>query len=153
MPRILAIDHGDARVGLAWSDELGLFAHPLETIYVAKTDPVQRIAEITREHHIRMIVLGMPYRLDGSAGPAVDKVRDFRAQLQENLGHEVDIVEVDERLSTKTAQEQLQVSGRKVKDSRTVIDQAAAAVILQDYLDSRNPPPAEPGDPWDEADA
>ncbi len=150
MPRLLAIDHGDARIGLALSDDLGMFAHPLETIWVAKQDPIARIVEVVIQHKIATIVLGMPFRMDGTEGTAVAKVRDFAEQLQEKLGEGVTFVEVDERLSTKTAQEQLHSSGRKVKDSRAVIDQAAAAVILQDYLDSQAPPVIL--DPWAEDD-
>ncbi len=150
MQRILSIDHGDSRIGLAISDELGMLAHPLETIHVAKTEPLSRIAEIVKERGIPKIVLGMPYRMDGSEGTAVDKVREFRAQLAETLP-EMEFAEVDERLTTVAAQSQLHAAGRKTRETRHVIDQAAAVVILQDYLDSQQgmamlPPEDEDGE-------
>jgi len=148
MARVLAIDHGDARVGLALSDELAFLAHPLETIQVAQTDPVTRIVEVVKQYHVTTIVLGMPYRMDGSEGTAVEKVREFGASLVEKLGPGIKMVEVDERLSTKTAQEQLHAAGRNIKNSRQIIDQAAARVILQDYLDSQRPPPSL--DDWED---
>ncbi len=136
MPRILAIDHGEARIGLALSDELGMLAHPLETIHVAKNEPIARIAEIVENRGISTIVLGMPFRLDGSEGAAAAKVREFRENLASRLPN-AEILEIDERLSTVTAQGQLQAAGRKSREMRGVIDQAAAVVILQDFLDSQ----------------
>lgn len=136
MARILSIDHGDARVGLAMSDELEMLAHPFETIHVAKTDPFERIVEVLQEHRISTVVVGMPFRMDGSEGTAVDKVRSFAEELKAKIP-EIEFIEVDERLTTVTAQSQLHASGRKTRNTRNIIDQAAATVILQDYLDSK----------------
>lgn len=137
--RLLGVDYGEARVGVARSDELGWFAHPLETIETARVDPVRRICELVREQRAAVVVLGMPYRMDGSAGEAVEKVRAFRQRLEEALAGTAQIVETDERWSTVSAQRQLRDAGIRSRDSRGVIDQAAAVVILQAYLD-RNPP-------------
>ncbi|MEM7012407.1 MAG: Holliday junction resolvase RuvX [Verrucomicrobiota bacterium] len=150
MSRILAIDHGDARVGLAMSDDLGMLAHPLETIHVAQVEPIERIAKVVTENRIETVVLGMPFRMDGSEGTAVEKVREFAQQLQKNLGDGVQIVEVDERMTTVTAQEKLRAAGRKVKQTRGIIDQAAAVVILQEYMDAQQGLPLLPPDPDDE---
>lgn len=133
--RVLGIDLGDARVGVARSDELGWFAHPLETIETARTDAVRRIVDLVRELGAGTVVLGMPYRMDGSAGLAVDKAREFGKRLQAALGEGVSLVEMDERWSTVSAQRQLREAGLGGRSHRPVIDQAAAVVILQSYLD------------------
>lgn len=150
MSRILAIDHGDARVGLAMSDDLGMLAHPFETIHVAQVEPIGRIVEIVAENGIKTVVLGMPFRMDGSEGTAVEKVREFAQQLQKALGEGVEIVEVDERMTTVTAQERLRAAGRKVKQTRDIIDQAAAVVILQEYMDAQQGMALLPPDPDDD---
>ena len=151
MKRVLGIDHGEARIGLALSDELGMLAHPLETIHVAETEPLGRICELVAEKRVETIVLGMPYRMDGTEGPAVRKVRTFRAGLEEKLPSELGFAEIDERLTTVAAQDQLYAAGKSVRNSRNVIDQAAAVVILQDYLDAQQGMAMLP-DPEDEED-
>src|SRR5688572_24442173 len=78
MNRALGIDHGEARIGLAISDELGMLAHPLETIHLKEVaEPVAHIAAIVAREKIGMIVLGLPRNMDGSYGPAAEKVRAF----------------------------------------------------------------------------
>jgi len=134
MQRILGIDHGEARVGLALSDELGVFAHPLETVEVRKIEPVGRIAEIVKRENVALLLLGMPRNMDGSYGPAAEKVKAFAEILREKTGLEIKFW--DERMSTLAAQRVLRDAGRKTKDGRKVIDQVAAQMILQSYLDS-----------------
>lgn len=131
--RILGIDHGTVRVGLALSDELGLLAHPLET--VPEPQVLRRIPEIVRERGVTSIVLGLPLRLDGTEGSAAERVRGFLAALRPLLPPELPVHLRDESLTTVTAADHLRAAGRKAKDHRPVIDQAAAAVILQEYLD------------------
>ena len=136
MKRALGIDHGEARIGLAISDELGMLAHPLETIHVKETaDPVARIAAIVVRDQIGMIVLGMPRNMDGSYGPAAEKVRAFAEKLRAACGCEVKLW--DERLTSVAAQRALHEAGRNVKQSRAVIDQVAAQMILQGWLDGQ----------------
>ncbi len=137
MSRALGIDHGDARFGVAISDELGMLAHPLETIVVKETEPLRRIVEIVGEKTIGTIVLGLPKNMDGSSGPATEKVRAFAAQLRAQLPA-CKVVLWDERLTTVAAQKSLQAAGRTAKQSRSVIDQAAAQLILQGWLDSQS---------------
>ncbi len=140
--RALGIDHGDARIGLALSDDLGMLAHPLKTIHRKQTpDPLAEIAEIVDERKIDTVVIGMPLRMDGTEGTAAAKVRTFIAALTSRLSAAVSIATIDERLSTVVAQEELMASGRNLRRSRAIIDQAAACVILQDYLDSHDTPP------------
>ena len=134
--RALGIDHGDARIGLALSDELGMLAHPYETLVVKDTDPFSRIAHIVDDKRIETIVIGFPKNMDGSTGPAAKKVRAFAEQLRGRVACPVRLW--DERLTTVAAQKSLHAAGRNTKQSRAVIDQAAAQLILQGWLDSQN---------------
>ena len=135
MNRVLGIDHGDARIGLAISDELGMLAHPLETIHIATTpDPIARIAEIVGRDQIGIIILGLPRNMSGTYGPASEKVRAFAEELKVKVTCPVKLW--DERLTSVAAQKSLHQSGKNVKKSRAVIDQVAAQLILQGYLDS-----------------
>ena len=136
MKRALGIDHGDARIGVAISDDLGMLAHPLETIHIKEvTDPIAHIAALVAGKDIGHIILGLPRNMDGSYGPAAEKVRAFAEKLRAACGCEVKLW--DERLTSVAAQRSLHEAGRKVKDSREVIDQVAAQLILQGWLDSQ----------------
>lgn len=147
--RVLAIDYGEARIGLALSDELGMLAHPLETVPGHdKKQAVARIAELVEERGVGTIVMGLPLRMDGSEGTAVEKVRAFTKKLRRQLAESVRIEEVDERLSTVAAMEKLHAAGRNEKNSRKHIDQAAAMEILQEYLDAQSGGIVE--DEWEE---
>ncbi|MCB1230224.1 MAG: Holliday junction resolvase RuvX [Verrucomicrobiae bacterium] len=135
----MAIDYGEARIGLALSDELGMLAHPLETVPGQdKKLAVARIAELVAERGVGTVLIGLPLRMDGSEGTAVEKVRTFAKKLRPLLTETVEIVEVDERLSTVAAMEKLHAAGRTEKNSRRHIDQAAAMEILQEYLDAKS---------------
>lgn len=136
MNRALGIDHGDARIGLAISDELGMLAHPLETIHLKDVaDPLARIAAIVARDKIAMIVLGLPRNMDGSYGPAAEKVRAFAEKLKAACPCALKLW--DERLTSVAAQRSLHEAGRNAKQSRAVIDQVAAQIILQGWLDSQ----------------
>ncbi len=137
-PRAMGIDHGEARVGVAVADSLGMLAHPRETIRVDQKGEkavVARIVEIIRADKIGVIVVGLPRNMNGTEGPAAVKVRAFADRLKAATGCEVRLQ--DERLSTVAAQKALHAGGRDVKKGRSVIDQAAAQIILQTYLDSQ----------------
>jgi putative Holliday junction resolvase len=137
MKRALGIDHGEARIGLAISDELGMLAHPLETIKVREVkDTVGRIAAIVERDGIDTLILGLPRNMDGSYGPASVKVRAYAEKLRARMpGCTVKLW--DERLTSVAAQRMLHENGRNVKQSRQVIDQVAAHLILQGWLDSQ----------------
>jgi RNAse H-fold protein YqgF len=132
--RFLGLDPGDARIGVAISDDLGLLAHPLETIDVRKSDPVARVAELAAEKSVAAIVVGVPRNMDGSFGPAAEKSRAFIEALKSRVSCRV--VPWDERLTTVAAQRALHGAGRKAKEHRKVIDQAAAQILLQSWLDA-----------------
>lgn len=135
IPRALGIDHGDARIGLALSDDLGMLAHPHSTLKIADGDPIPRIAEIVAREKVGQIVLGLPRNMDGSYGPAAEKVRAFAEKLKASVPCPIKMW--DERLTTKAAQRGLHAAGKNTRQSRSVIDQAAAQLILQGWLDSQ----------------
>jgi len=130
--RILGIDLGQARIGVAVSDELGLLAHPVETI-PANKNAAQRIAELVREKNAERVVVGLPRHMNGSVGESAIDALAFAKKLQAVLPCEV--VTWDERLTTTAANRALRDSGRRTRDSRHVVDQVAAQMILQGYLD------------------
>jgi putative Holliday junction resolvase len=131
--RILGVDLGKARIGVAVSDELGMLAHPVETI-PATADVARRIAEIVREKDAERVVVGLPRHMNGSVGIGATEALAFAKKLQALLPCEV--VTWDERLTTTAANRALRESGRKTRHSRGVVDQVAAQMILQSYLDS-----------------
>ena len=131
---ILAIDFGRARIGLAISDELQLLAHPLETIAASK-EAVARIAAIVRERKIDKAIVGVPRRMSGEIGTAATEALKFVERLRTVLPCEV--ITWDERLSTVAANRALREAGKKTRSTRPYVDQVAAQVILQGYLDHR----------------
>jgi len=137
MKKSLGIDLGAARVGLALSDDLGMLAHPLETVRVKGAgDMAAYVAAVVRREKVEVVVIGLPRNMDGSHGPAATKTREFGEKLRGKApGCEVRYW--DERLTSVAAQKALHEMGRTVKNSRQVIDQVAAQMILQGYLDSQ----------------
>ena len=133
MKRALGIDLGEARIGLAISDELGMLAHPLKTVD-ARAKPMEEIVAVVKEKNIEIIVLGLPKNMNGTEGPAAEKSRAFAENLRAATNCTVKLW--DERMTTTAAQRSLHEAGRNVKKSRAVIDQAAAQILLQTYLDS-----------------
>ena len=133
--RILALDHGTVRIGVAVSDELKMMATPLEFI---PAEPfagfLARLKELLREKEVELILIGMPRNMDGSYGLAALKVQEFVAVLNESVV--VPIKTVDERLSSVQAQRFLREAGKKSKQQRGRVDQTAAAILLQSYLDN-----------------
>jgi putative Holliday junction resolvase len=134
MKRILGIDFGRVRIGLAISDELQLLAHPLETI-PTNSRAIGRIADIVREKNVELVVLGIPNRMSGEVGSAAEEALVFAKELRVVLGCEV--VTWDERLTTVAAHRALRDAGKKTRETRAYVDQVAAQMILQGYLDSR----------------
>ena len=131
--RILGIDLGRARIGVAVSDELGMLAHPVETI-PANAEAMRRIAQIVQDKDAERVVVGLPRHMNGSVGLGATEALAFAEKLKALLPCEV--LTWDERLTTTAANRALRESGRKIRDSRGVVDQVAAQMILQSYLDS-----------------
>ncbi|MEY4741028.1 MAG: Holliday junction resolvase RuvX [Actinomycetota bacterium] len=130
MSRRLAVDVGSARIGLAISE--GTLALPLETL-VADAQATTRIQEIASSRDVDVVYVGLPLNLKGEFTHSTTKAIEF-AQLLENVGLVVRLI--DERLTTKSAQNMLQKAGKKVKESREYIDAQAAALILDFALSS-----------------
>jgi putative Holliday junction resolvase len=134
MNPILALDFGRARIGAAISDELQLLAHPLETIPASEQAP-SRIAQIVRERKVDHVVAGIPNQMNGQLGAAATEVLQFVDKLRTVL--QCPIVTWDERLTTVAAHRALRDAGKKTRHTRAYIDQVAAQMILQSYLDRR----------------
>ena len=132
MNPILGIDFGRARIGLAISDELRFLAHPLETI-PANKDSIKRISEIVRDRKIDKVVVGIPRHMSGEIGESAKAALDFADKLRADISCPVDTW--DERLTTVGAERALREAGRKTRKTRNIIDQVAAQMILQSYLD------------------
>ena len=139
VPRVLAVDVGGRRVGLAISDPSGTLARPLATIEVTGTaDSVARVAdEIGRlerdDDGLSAVVVGLPVRLDGSPGDETARVAAFIDALKTRTA--VPIVTADERLTSREAESRLSVQERDWRRRKVMLDAAAAAIFLQDYLD------------------
>jgi putative Holliday junction resolvase len=131
--RILGIDLGKARIGVAVSDELGMLAHPVETV-PASGDPLKRIAQIVKEKDAERVIVGLPRHMNGTVGIGATEALAFAEKLRGQVSCEV--VTWDERLTTTAANRALRASGRKARESRAFVDQVAAQIILQGYLDS-----------------
>ena len=127
--KILAIDHGTKRIGLAISDELGIVAAPLEIISTKKDRQIQKVSEVYKEQGAEKILLGIPLNPDGTVGKQGEIVKEFGEELKSGL--KAEIVYWDEYLSSKQAE-------RKKKSKRTKenLDSEAARIILQEYLDT-----------------
>lgn len=134
--RVLAVDPGSRRIGLALSDEEGSIALPLETVERrGEAAAVRRIAEVVRERGAREIVVGLPLELDGTEGPAARRARLFAGAIEREV--EVPVVLWDERLTTVSAERALRESGVRGAKRRRVVDQVAATVLLSGYLEAR----------------
>jgi putative Holliday junction resolvase len=133
--RVMAIDHGTKRMGIAVSDELKIIAQPLEYIAAEPfADLLARLKELVREKEVDLIVIGMPRNMNGSYGPAALKVQEFVAALKSALT--VPIKTMDERLTSAQANRFL-LQGNVRRDKRKEkVDKTAAALLLQSYLDS-----------------
>ena len=133
--RILALDHGTKRIGVAVSDELKMIAQPLEFIPAEPfADVLARLKKIILQKEVELILVGMPRNMDGSYGPAALKVREFAAVLKDKIA--VPIQTWDERLTSAQAQRFLIQGGVRREQRKQKVDKTAAAILLQSYLDS-----------------
>ena len=137
MRRILGVDFGQARIGVAISDELRMLAHPVETIPSAGK-AIERLAALAREKNVERIVIGVPRLMSGGLGSAAEAVMLFVEKMRKAVSCEV--VTWDERLTTVAAHRALRDAGKKTRATRGYVDQVAAQMILQGYLDSLSTP-------------
>jgi len=132
--RILAVDYGRKRIGLALSDELGLTAQPLETITrVNRERDMKRLRETCRTHDVTHVIVGHPLHMTGEAGEMADEAARFAARLGKATGIGVELV--DERLTSWEAERTLAETHPRTRRKRKLTDDVAAAVLLRDYLE------------------
>ncbi|BBA96004.1 hypothetical protein RVR_1114 [Actinacidiphila reveromycinica] len=144
--RRLAVDVGDARIGVASCDPDGILATPVETVPGRDVPAAQRrLAALVAEYEPIEVVVGLPRSLNGTEGPAAAKVRGFASAVAKIIAP-VPIRLVDERMSTVTATQGLRASGVRAKKGRSVVDQAAAVVILQSALEAERASGIPPGE-------
>ena len=133
--KILGLDYGESRIGVAVSDALGMLANPLETICEKdRTLQLEKTAAVARAHGVEKIVVGYPKRMDGSLGHRAEYTESFARDLSEMLS--VPYIMWDERLSSTEAHRILESGGVSGKKRKTKVDKIAAVIILQGYLDS-----------------
>lgn len=152
---ILAIDYGRKRLGLALSDESGVTTRPFATwTRTNRRRDLARLRELTRQHRVRRIVVGLPLHLDGATSEMAEEAQAFAGRVQKHLAIPVDMM--DERLSSWEAHETVSASASKIRRRRgpsarasekPSLDEIAAAIILRDYLDRRHsrPPAGQAG--------
>ena len=143
-PRYLGLDVGSKRIGVAVSDELGLTAQPVLTLLRRRNarEDVRSLVRLARRFSVAAIVIGNPLHLSGEQSPQAQNAQAFAAKLEEFTS--LPILLWDERLTTREAHQILYQAGRPRQDHRRVVDQVAATLILQSFLDHRNPDHPDP---------
>jgi len=135
--RILALDHGTKRIGLAISDETEIIAQPLEYLSAEPLEEfLKRLKEIVDSREVGEILVGIPRNMNGTYGPAAAKAREFVGALQKVLT--IPVKTWDERLTSVQANRFLIETGMRREKRKERVDQTAAAILLQSYLDSRS---------------
>ena len=135
--RVLGLDLGDARIGVAISDDARRMAVPLGTVRTGAPTDVRAVADLVREHGVTLVVVGHPLLLSGKVGERAHHAERFAAALTGLL--DVPVLLQDERLSTVEAERALRETGASARDRRRAIDRSAATVILQAWLDTDRP--------------
>ena len=134
--RILGVDFGERRIGLALSDPVGLIAHGLETKATRSTgESVEHIAATAEAEQVLEIVLGLPVNMDGTTGPMAEKVEAFAGQLRDRVS--CDVRTWDERLTSISARRAMGEMGMEIRENKGGLDRIAATIMLQNYLDAR----------------
>ena len=155
--RILALDPGTKRIGVAVSDEMGWIAQPLETFTRRSLEAdIAHIQTLVQQHDVREVVMGLPLRLSGRIGPEAEGVQRFMATLEQRL--QIPIIAWDERLTSKSAEDLLIEANVSRKKRKGAVDRVAAAILLQSYLETvageRNAGPSPSSDhdegTWDD---
>ncbi|MBV67987.1 MAG: Holliday junction resolvase RuvX [Candidatus Marinimicrobia bacterium] len=132
--RALGIDYGDTRIGIALSDPLQIITKPYITLK-NNSDFFVKLESIVNEKEVKIIVVGYPYGMKGQITKQTEKVDLFIDRLKQNI--DIDVIKVDERLSSKSAENLLKKQGFKTGHNKSMIDDTSAAIILQEYIDSK----------------
>ena len=134
----MALDYGEVRIGIAFSDLMQIVASPYET-YTRKSvdEDIKYLANLTKTQQVSVLVVGLPINMDGTEGDRAQKTREFANALKQHISQNIELVFVDERLSSVEAEEML-IQAKVRRDKRKmVIDKVAASIILQGYLNSK----------------
>ena len=134
MNRALGIDYGDTRIGIALSDPLQIITKPYITLK-NNSDFFVKLESIVNEKEVKTIVVGYPYGMKGQITKQTKKVDSFIDRLKQNI--DIDVIKVDERLSSRSAENLLKKQGFKTGHNKSMIDDTSAAIILQEYIDSK----------------
>lgn len=133
---VLGLDIGRKRIGVAGCDRLGLLATELTTLEGCSfAEIVNRLQALIQERQVQLLVVGLPYAMDGSLGPQAQKIQSFSQRLSTTLGLPVEYV--DERLTSFQAEQWLMATGKSPMRHKALVDRKAAAIILQQWLDQR----------------
>ena len=133
--RVMGLDPGERRIGVALSDPTGIIAQPHDVIDKRSTDPVRAVRELVAEYEVVTVVIGLPVSLSGHEGPAAVTARKFGETMQGAL--DVEVTFQDERYTTVQAEDALLEGGVRRDRRRVMVDKVAAAIMLQAYLDGR----------------
>lgn len=137
MSRVLGLDHGEKRIGVAVSDPTGMFSLALGILDVGPDGGLRAIEKLCREKDVKKIVVGLPLDLKGRAGPQAEKVRAFVRKLQGALPG-IPVETWDERLTSRAGERLLIAGGASRRRRRAVLDKIAAQILLQSYLDAHD---------------
>ena len=133
MGRLLGIDHGDRRIGIALSDPIPMIASPLKTIIINDNkEAINAIRELVSEYEVVLVVIGLPIGLKGNETAQTKHVMKFAEEMKNNG---IEVALQDERLSSVSAKKSYRNEGSKVRRNKGLIDQTAAAILLQQYID------------------
>jgi len=133
--RVLAVDYGGKRTGLAVSDPMRIVATPLDAVTsVSLEETVESVAQVAGDKDAKVVLVGMPYLPNGHEGEQCARVRLFMRALRERLPESVAIEEIDERFSSHEARRLLKASGKKRKDLKDIVDSTAAIVLLREFI-------------------
>jgi len=135
LSRVLGLDPGERRIGVALSDPIGMIAQPYVVLDRKAVDAVAAIRDLCTEYEIEIVVIGLPTSLSGEEGPAAVKARELGAAISE--GTDCEVTFFDERFTTVQAESALIEGGMRRRQRRETVDKVAAAVMLQGYLDTR----------------
>ena len=135
MNRIMGLDIGKKRIGIAMSDPLLITSQPFDTIQrIPENEAIKKIEELIKTYSVNKIVAGLPLMMNGDFGEQAQDCNDFGKKLEQKIG--IDVIFVDERLTSYQAEEVLKKQGVKYTKDKGKVDKIAAAIILQEYLDS-----------------
>lgn len=133
--RILGLDLGERRVGVALSDLLGMTAQPLPTLEVTGAkDLLEQVSGLIKEHEVERLVVGMPFNEDGTMGPRAERVERLAVQLEQAM--QLPVLRIDERYTSREAKRFLADAPARIRKKKGAVDRIAASLILQTYLDS-----------------